>query len=108
MKRVTRTEFRRHLARYLARVRKGETLVVVESGRPIAEVRPAREARRARTGPRLRGDDAIIERLVRKGIGKRPEGRVSRAFLEKLKNSPPLAPGARLVEAVLEERGEAP
>ncbi len=106
MKRVGLTEFRRHLGRYLARVRRGETVVVFDGERPVAEFRPARQPRGPRTGPRLRGDDAIVERLIRKGIGKRPAGRVSRAFLEELKKSPPLAPDARLSDAVREEREE--
>ncbi len=106
MKRVGLTEFRRHLGRYLARVRRGETVVVLDGNRPLAEVRPVRDPRRASAGPRRRADDAIVERLVRKGVGKGPTGRVSRAFLEKLKNSPPLAPDARLSEAVDEEREE--
>ncbi|MCI0589231.1 MAG: type II toxin-antitoxin system Phd/YefM family antitoxin [Planctomycetes bacterium] len=106
MERVGLTEFRRHLGRYLAQVRKGETVVLLAGDRPVAEVRPARTSRRVRRAPRPRADDAIVERLVRKGIGKGPTGRVSQAFLEKLKNSPPLAPDARLSEAVDEEREE--
>jgi antitoxin (DNA-binding transcriptional repressor) of toxin-antitoxin stability system len=106
VKRVGLTEFRRHLGRYLSRVRRGETVVILDGERPVAEVRPARTPRRVRRAPRPRADDAIVERLVRKGVGKGPTGRVSRAFLEKLKNSPPLAPDARLSEAVDEEREE--
>ena len=37
---VTFSDMKRHLKQYLQRVQKGETLVVSEKGRPVAEVRP--------------------------------------------------------------------
>ena len=37
---VTLTEFRSHASGLLSRVEKGETLVVLRHGRPIAEVSP--------------------------------------------------------------------
>ena len=37
---VTLTEFRSHASGMLSRVEKGETLVVIRHGRPIAEVSP--------------------------------------------------------------------
>ncbi len=37
---VTFSDMKRHLKYYLQRVQKGETLVVSEKGRPVAEVRP--------------------------------------------------------------------
>lgn len=39
---VTLTEFRSHASGMLSRVEKGETIVVVRHGKPIAEVSPIR------------------------------------------------------------------
>ncbi|MCU0579769.1 MAG: type II toxin-antitoxin system prevent-host-death family antitoxin [Desulfobacterota bacterium] len=41
MKTVTATEFRNHAAGLLTEVEKGEVLLVIRHGRPIAEVSPA-------------------------------------------------------------------
>ena len=49
MKTVTFTEFRRHASSLLSDVEKGETILVVRHGRPIAEVRPVSSA--LETGP---------------------------------------------------------
>lgn len=46
---VTLTEFRNHASGMLTRVERGETLVVLRHGRPIAEVFPA--AREGDTPP---------------------------------------------------------
>lgn len=40
---VTLTEFRSHASGMLTRVERGETLVVLRHGRPIAEVSPVRK-----------------------------------------------------------------
>jgi len=52
MKTVTFTEFRKHASGLLSDVEKGETVLVVRHGRPIAEVRPISSA--ADTGPSWR------------------------------------------------------
>ena len=41
---VTLTEFRSHASGMLSRVERGETLVVIRHGRPIAEVSPVSSA----------------------------------------------------------------
>jgi prevent-host-death family protein len=41
---VTLTEFRSHASGMLSRVERGETLVVIRHGRPIAEVSPVSPA----------------------------------------------------------------
>ena len=41
---VTFTEFRSHASGMLSRVEKGETLIVVRHGRPIAEVSPVSDS----------------------------------------------------------------
>jgi prevent-host-death family protein len=60
---VTVTEFRSHASGMLNRVERGETLVVIRHGRPIAEVSPASSA----TGEPSWRKPAL--RLVAKGRG---------------------------------------
>jgi prevent-host-death family protein len=47
MKTVTLTEFRSHVSTILTDVENGETIVVLRHGRPIAEVVPASDGKRA-------------------------------------------------------------
>ena len=49
MKTVTFTDFRKHASGLLSDVEKGETILVVRHGRPIAEVCPVSSTRE--TGP---------------------------------------------------------
>ena len=102
MKRVKIAELRNHLSRYLDHVRAGGTLVVLDRNHPIAEIRPI-------ATPSARGaseDEGRLAALERKGILRRGKGPVPAALIEELRNSPPLAPGARILEALLEEREE--
>src|SRR5213593_1194028 len=102
MKRVKIAELRNHLSRYLDHVRAGGTLLVLDRKRPIAEIRPI-------AAPPARGVNADEERLAdleRKGILRRGKGRVPAALIEEMKGWAPIAPGARLLEALLEEREE--
>ena len=64
MTRVTLTEFRSHASGMLNRVERGETLVVLRHGRPIAEVTPVLMA--GRTQPSWK-QPAL--RLTTKGAG---------------------------------------
>lgn len=60
---VTLTEFRSHASGMLSRVERGETLVVIRHGRPIAEVSPISSA----AGDPSWKSPAL--RLVTKGAG---------------------------------------
>ena len=60
---VTLTEFRSHASGMLSRVERGETLVVIRHGRPVAEVTPVSSAAGAPSWKR----PAL--RLVTKGAG---------------------------------------
>ena len=60
---VTLTEFRSHASGMLSRVERGETLVVIRHGRPIAEVSPVSSA----AGEASWKKPAL--RLVAKGAG---------------------------------------
>ncbi|MCI0589606.1 MAG: hypothetical protein L0323_22550 [Planctomycetes bacterium] len=102
MKRAKISELRDGLSRYLEHVRAGGTVIVLDRDTPIAEIRPI--ASRARGGSK--GDEAWLDRLERKGLIRRGTGVLPPGFLEKLRRRGPIAPGARLGEAILEERGE--
>ncbi|MCC6474243.1 MAG: type II toxin-antitoxin system prevent-host-death family antitoxin [Burkholderiales bacterium] len=66
MKPVQITELRQKLPQYLARVRRGERLLVTSRGKPVAEIAPVRAsadtAQKARE--RLRGSVASYERAL--------------------------------------------
>ena len=68
---VTLTEFRAHASGMLSRVEKGETLVVLRHGRPIAEVSPV-----TRSEDELPSWKRPALRLATKGAG------LSRAILD--------------------------
>src|SRR5262245_43343606 len=83
-------ELKVRLGSYLRRVRQGETLIVTDRGRPVAELRPMPGRR-----------DAILARLEAEGTVRRPTKRALSAFrpiaLEK---------GGSLSSAVLEDRDD--
>ena len=68
MSTVTLTEFRSHASGMLDRVERGETLVVLRHGRPIAEVSPfaARPAVPSwkKPGLRLVAEGAALSRMI--------------------------------------------
>jgi prevent-host-death family protein len=84
--RVGVRELRQNLSVYLRRVRRGESLVVTEHGRPVA-----------RLGPLPAGDD-VLDQLAREGrlfpagrrvddvvpIGRKPDRRTSRNIMRAL------------------------
>jgi antitoxin (DNA-binding transcriptional repressor) of toxin-antitoxin stability system len=84
-------ELKVRLGSYLRRVRQGQTLVVTDRGRPVAELRPM---------PRG-GRDAVLARLEAEGVVTRPTKRALAPFrpieLEKV---------AALSDAVLEDRND--
>lgn len=87
-------ELKTRLGTYLRRVEHGETLVVTERGRPVAEIRPL---------PRRPADEreARLQELVRQGI-------LSRAHAAPLAPFKPIRPkdGWSATKAVLDEREE--
>ncbi len=103
MKRVKIAELRNHLSRYLDQVRAGTRLLVLDRDRPIAEIRPV-AAPRGRGGSGGSVEEARLADLERKGILRRGQGPVPPDLIEEIKKWTPLAPGARLVDALLEER----
>lgn len=95
MKRATITETKNHLSALLDQVRHGETILIMDRGRPIARLTPALAD--ASDDP-----DGRLARLERRGIVRRaqappPKALIARRFL----------PGSRpcgVLEALLDER----
>lgn len=82
-------ELKVRLGTYLRRVRQGQTLVVTDRGRPVAELRPMPPGSR----------DAELARLEAEGIVTRPTKQTLARF-----RPIELGKGASLSDAVLEDR----
>ena len=93
MKRATITETKNRLSAVLAQVRAGETVLILDRGRPIARIEPVDGGE---------DGDARLGRLERAGIARRARTKLRRRFLD---DPPPAAVrGASALEALLEER----
>ena len=93
MKTATITQAKNQLSALIDQVQAGETIVILERGRPVARLEPV--AGHDDPGGRL----ARLERagIIRIGKGAPP--------LELIRSpAPKLGPGSSLVEAVIEER----
>lgn len=95
MKEAQISEVKNHLSRYLALVRKGEVVRILDRGRPIAQIVPITHAAQ---GTRV-GTEALAE-MERKGLIRRGSGRLDREIAE---SDPPGRP-AGVLAALLEER----
>jgi len=84
MKRVGIADLKAHLSGHLRAVKKGETLVVLERGTPVARIVPA-------------GD-------LRGGVVTRPPTRDLASVKQMLKRLPPLEPSVDSVAILLEDR----
>ena len=95
MKVASITETKNRLSALLDLVRSGETVVIVDRGRPVARLVPA-------VGNEEAGDDeARLARLERAGLIRRGTGKRVDALL-----TPPPDVGGGVLEALLEERRE--
>jgi antitoxin (DNA-binding transcriptional repressor) of toxin-antitoxin stability system len=95
MKEAKISEIRNHLSRYLALVRKGEVVRILDRDVPIAQIVPIH----APSGERPVGDEALAD-LERKGLIRRGQGAIPREILEE---DPPGRPAGAL-DALLDER----
>lgn len=95
VKRATITEAKNQLSALIDRVRHGETILILDRGRPVARLEPVQ----ARSEDDADGRLARLERagVVRRAAMAPPVARV-------LKPLPRLRKPARVVEALLEER----
>ncbi|MGH7321109.1 MAG: type II toxin-antitoxin system Phd/YefM family antitoxin [Candidatus Rokuibacteriota bacterium] len=95
MRRATITETKNRLSALLDRVRHGETVLVMDRGRPVARIEPAVSA--ASDDP-----DGRLARLERRGIIRRALAPPPKALILKKFRSARKASG--VLDALLEER----
>lgn len=98
MRRVSISELKAKLSEYLKAVRAGEEVIVTDRGRPVARIEPV-------SGPAELESRARM--LVRTGQARPPEVEGG-LDLERIRAVRPRVPGAKPVDAVLEERREGP
>jgi antitoxin (DNA-binding transcriptional repressor) of toxin-antitoxin stability system len=96
VKKAKISELKDQLSRYLALVRKGEVVQVLDREVPVAQIVPI-----DRVGGAAAGRDALAD-LERKGLIRRGSGRIPRALLAK---DPP-GRSSGVLAALLEERRE--
>jgi prevent-host-death family protein len=96
MKRATLTETKNNLSALIDQVRHGETILVLDRGRPVARIESALTEREDATGR--------LARLERAGIVRRATSTAPRDLLHQA--PPRAAKGASVLAALLEEREE--
>jgi antitoxin (DNA-binding transcriptional repressor) of toxin-antitoxin stability system len=90
------SQVKNQLSRYLALVRKGEIVRILDRDVPVAQIVPIDRPAGSAAGPEILAD------LERKGLIRRGTGRIPRTLLTR---SPPGRP-AGVLAALLEERRE--
>jgi prevent-host-death family protein len=91
------TETKNQLSALIDQVRHGETIVIMDRGRPVARLEPV-------AAPEVDDPDGRIARLERQGLLRRPLEALNGALRQPGPQGPP---DAGLVEAVIEERNRA-
>ena len=95
MERVSISKLKDQLSAYLRKVEEGQTLVVTDRNRPVAHLTPIAS---------IESESERIARLVALGVITRPKA--PPLSIEEIRRMRPVVPGARLLEALLEEREE--
>lgn len=91
---VSVSELKAKLSEHLRRVKAGETVMVTERGRAVAQLSPP---------PPDENHESELHELVAKGILRRGRGSVSPEFWDL---PMPEDPEGKVLESLLEERGE--
>lgn len=95
MKEAKISEIKNQLSRYLALVRRGEVVRIVDRNRPVAQIVPIGQA----SGEGPVGAEALAE-MERRGLIRRGHGPIAREILD---SDPPGKP-AGVLRALLDER----
>jgi len=104
MKTVTVSEAESGIARLLGLVRKGETVVIVSRGKPVAEIHPVRAEAPAAV-PDTDPEWEHLVRLEREGKIRLPKSRTQDwSWLKEARERHPSSIG--LAEAIIDEREE--
>ena len=97
MKTASISDAKNGFSALLERVRKGETVVITDRNRPIAQLAPLEAGSKT-------GTDAWLTDLERQGVIRRAKRNGVPEFLAR--PPLPLPPGASILDALLEERSE--
>jgi len=95
MDRVSISQLKDQLSAYLKKVQAGETVVVMDRNTPVAQLAPL---------PQPSDESAWIAKLEAEGVLTPAKG--PRLTIEELRRRRVVAPGAAVLEALLEERRE--
>ena len=96
MKTTTISEAKNHLSELLARVKRGETILILDRDCPVARLEPVDPSQ-------LPGEDRLSE-LERRGVIRRPKRRPGKNLLATLPPAPKIE--ADVLGALLAERDE--
>ena len=96
MKTVSLSMLKDQLSSFIDRVKKGEVVVVLDRGKPVASLNPVHAVSHS--------DEADIEALERGGVLLRGRGKLGREQIDALAIKP--AKGVSVLSALLEERRE--
>jgi prevent-host-death family protein len=96
METVSISRLKDQLSAYLQKVRRGQTVVVTDRNKPVAQLTPvvAKES-----------DDERLARLIAQGVVTPPK-QSPPLSIEEIRKRRPQAPGAGVLEALLQERRE--
>jgi prevent-host-death family protein len=97
VKTATISEAKNHLSELLSRVKRGETVLILERDRPVARLEPIGRSDVA-------GDDGWLDELERRGVIRRPKRRPGKNLLATLPSAPKVRVDA--LAALLAEREE--
>jgi prevent-host-death family protein len=97
MEKVSVSKLKDQLSAYLKKVQDGQTLLVTDRNKPVARLEPV-----AQPG----SETQRIARLAEQGIVALPKA--PPLSIEEIRRMRPTAPGANLLEALLEERESGP
>jgi prevent-host-death family protein len=96
MKEAKISEIKNQLSRYLALVRRGEVVRILDRNVPVAQIVPIDRPVGAGAG------SEVLAMLERKGLIRRGSGRIPRKLLER----DPAGPPSGVLAALLEERAK--
>jgi prevent-host-death family protein len=96
MRTATLTETKNRLGALIARVRRGETILILDHGRPVAKLEPVRPGD-------VPDDESRLAALERAGVLKRGN---RKADVHLAKDPPSARKGASILRALLDNRRE--
>ena len=96
MVRVSISRLKDQLSAYLKMVEGGQTVIVTDRNKPVAQLSPVAPAQ---------SEDEHIARLIAQGVLTPPRSHPPLS-LEEIQRRRPVVPGAGVLEALLEERRE--